>query len=246
MSLLSARIESLPSSAFYISEFVSEAEERVLVEKITSAPPSKWTSLTHRRLQSYPTTLLKGALLPTSDPLPKWLEEPCVDRMRDLGIWHGTPHASANHCLVNIYEPGQGIMPHEDGDAYYPMVATVSLNAGIVLEIYDKPDSLDEPVDRAIKYRIYQEPRSLLVTTDLMYTSYLHGIQEITADTDLSPDTIANWPLLSESTQALILDHMGALRDSSAVSLVREKTRISLTFRDVKRVKKLTGLLSKR
>lgn len=33
------------------------------------------------------------------------------------------PGARPNHVLVNAYQPGQGIMPHEDGPLYHPAVA---------------------------------------------------------------------------------------------------------------------------
>ena len=32
-----------------------------------------------------------------------------------------------NHILLNEYLPGQGIIPHIDGDLFYPTIATVSL-----------------------------------------------------------------------------------------------------------------------
>ena len=31
-----------------------------------------------------------------------------------------------NHVLVNEYKPGDGIMPHTDGPAYVPIVATIT------------------------------------------------------------------------------------------------------------------------
>ena len=42
--------------------------------------------------------------------------------------------------LLTSYS-ASGILPHEDGPAYYPIVATVSLGAHTVLDIYDKSDS---------------------------------------------------------------------------------------------------------
>jgi hypothetical protein len=54
-------------------------------------------------------------------------------------------------------------MPHEDGDVYYPMVATVSLNDGIILDVYGKSDD----GVRIAKYRIYQEPRRYVARSRL-------------------------------------------------------------------------------
>jgi alkylated DNA repair protein alkB family protein 6 len=37
--------------------------------------------------------------------------------------------APINHILVNEYLPGQGIMPHQDGPLYHPVVAILSLGS---------------------------------------------------------------------------------------------------------------------
>ncbi|KAK7206548.1 calpain [Myxozyma melibiosi] len=255
--LESYRIEPLPSAAYYIPDFISPHEEKFLLEKITNVPDSRWTTLSHRKLQTYPTQLLKGTVLPTADALPTWLAVPCASRMKELGIWDNSPHLTANHCLVNCYEPGQGIMPHEDGDVYFPMVATVSLQDGIVLDIYRK--ELGPAGERVLAYRIYQEPRSLLITTENMYTDFLHGIQELKIDKDLSPSTISNWKNLSFETQQRILMQIGQNQQKRREQVVesgeqdmcvgaelpREKDRISLTFRDVKKVRNFAAFLRK-
>ncbi|KAK4969796.1 hypothetical protein LTR28_000939 [Elasticomyces elasticus] len=133
-------------------------------------------------------------------------------------------------------------MPHEDGDAYWPIVATVSLGASIVLDIYDKREDIQE--DQHIgdggqkeenakqeyvlkpRWHILQEPRSLLVTTSTAYTDLMHGIAEIEVDQNLESDGIANWALLGDCE---------VFKDGSN----RRESRISLTYRDVLRVSKL-------
>lgn len=72
-------------------------------------------------------------------------------------IFASSPHKGANHVLINEYEPGQGIMPHQDGAAYWPVVATVSLAAPIVLDIYGKAE--DGHVERQPSWSILQEAR---------------------------------------------------------------------------------------
>jgi alkylated DNA repair protein alkB family protein 6 len=147
------------------------------------------------------------------------------------------PHGAPNHVLINEYLPGQGIMPHEDGATYFPLVATVSLGAPIVLDIYDKnkeqtenemkPSGEEsEKEKRRPKFRILQEPRSVLVTSGSMYTDYLHGIAETEADSDLTPKTIANWDLLGGQ----------AMFQSGSY---QRHTRTSLTYRDVLKVSKI-------
>lgn len=44
----------------------------------------------------------------------------------------------ANHTLVNEYLSGQGIMPHEDGPIFTPVIATVSLGSHTLLEFFHK------------------------------------------------------------------------------------------------------------
>ncbi|KAJ8097761.1 hypothetical protein POJ06DRAFT_285618 [Lipomyces tetrasporus] len=225
------RLMGLPDRMYYIPDFISDREQHSLIGKILNTPSARWTVLSHRRLQAWPTQLLQGSILPTTDAIPNWLVEPIVSRTIDLGIWNASPHGQPNHCLINEYEPGQGIMPHEDGDVYFPMVATVSLNDGIILDIYEKSDD----GRRRVVYRIYQEPGSLLITTDEMYTKYLHGIQEIGTDKDLNSDTVSNWDLLSTETKESIEQNNGLIK--------RGRKRISLTFRDVKAVRNLAKFL---
>jgi alkylated DNA repair protein alkB family protein 6 len=104
---------------------------------------------------------------------------------------------------------------HEDGPAYHSIVATVSLGSHISLSLTPKSN-------RALQMRILQEPGSLLITHGSVYTDYLHGIEEVEIDENLSEETVANWNLLSDP-EHWRGDH-------------RRSTRTSLTFRDVLKV----------
>lgn len=129
-------------------------------------------------------------------------------------------------------------MPHEDGAAYAPVVATISLGSSIVLDMYDKvpdgDDSNNGPRTGVPSYRILQEPRSLLLTTGDMYSKYLHGIAERQMDEDIGPfdpanrSGVVNWDLLGNREQ--IEFNNGRLPRS---------TRVSLTYRDVLKVKEV-------
>jgi len=187
--------------------------------------------LTHRRLQTWPGDLTKDTLL--GSPLPNWLVDPVIPRIlalskeegnHDDNIFTGSPHRAPNHVLVNEYLPGQGIMPHKDGPAYHPVVCTVSLGASLCLDVYGSNE--DGTRESNPRWRIFQEPRSLLITTDDLYTEYLHGIADLGADMDLREGTIANWPLLRSPD--LILHGKN-----------ERQTRTSLTYRDVIKVSKL-------
>lgn len=229
------RISSIPGNMFYVPDFITELEEQHI---FAALPLNRWITLSHRRLQAHPSVLSqKNTLLGAA--LPKWLSEPIVSRFHALGLFDDSPHQAPNHVLINEYNQGEGIMPHEDGAAYHPIVATVSLGASVVLDIHEKRNESDgdsRPGTRLPpRWRILQEPRSLLITTGQAYTDLLHGISEVDVDEDLTPDTVANWNLL-DNAQIFVENGSRNVRT----------TRTSLTYRDVLKVSKAgTWILGK-
>lgn len=144
-------------------------------------------------------------------------------------------------------------MPHEDGDAYSPVVATISLSGALCLELTPHPsisvsksgdpktEGGDEDrggVEAKKRWRILQEPRSLLVTTGVAYSALLHGIEPVERDEGLNEETVVNWELLGDDTKAKIQE-AGGVNERS--------TRVSLTYRDVLKVSKIgLGILGRR
>nr|ACL54471.1 unknown [Zea mays] len=61
--------------------------------------------------------------------VPSWLTR-ITDRICQ---WTGLFPSAINHVLINEYHPNQGIMPHQDGPAYYPVVAIISLASPVVI-----------------------------------------------------------------------------------------------------------------
>ncbi len=118
-------------------------------------------------------------------------------------------------------------MPHEDGPAYHPVTATISLGSSTVLDIYSKSSSDSGDSERK-HWRILQEPGSLLVTMAECYTDTLHGIAETEVDENLREETVSNWKLLGNKDQFC--------RGSNS-----RRTRVSLTYRDVKKVLQIGG-----
>jgi alkylated DNA repair protein alkB family protein 6 len=244
------RIPSLPPEFYYIPNFLTPSEQTYLLQKVhdfpcpisqlitnekSQIPPTRWTQLTHRRLQAQPSALTASNTL-ISSPLPPFLTAypPILERFGKLGIFAHTKHAAPNHVLINEYKAGEGIMPHEDGAAYSPVVATVSLGASLVLEVWEKKGDGAKEDPGMKSRRILQEPGSLLVTTGEAYTSLLHGISEIEVDEDLTEETVVNWNLLGDKTQ---------FQDG----VNKRGTRISLTYRDVLKVSKVgIGILGRR
>lgn len=219
------KIPGIPDSMFYIADFIDHKEEADLLNAI---PSHRWIQLQHRRLQTHPSSLSKSNTL-LEAPLPLWLLDPIVSKFKSLGLFSDSPHHAPNHVLINEYNPNEGIMPHEDGAAYYPIVATVSLSSTLCLDIYEKTqDGEESRLNSTPKWRVLQEPRSLLVTCGSAYTDTLHGISEIEVDEDLRPDTVANWGLLGDSKTIV----------GNGGKNVRT-TRISLTYRDVLKVSKV-------
>ena len=139
-------------------------------------------------------------------------------------IFNESPHGAPNHVLINEYLPGQGIMPHKDGPAYHHVVCTISLGSSLCLDIYGSKE--DGAIETEPRWKILQEPRSLLITTGSLYTEYLHGIADVREDKDLGPATVSNWDLLR-------------CTDVFVHGRSRRQTRTSLTYRDVIKVSKL-------
>ena len=111
----------------------------------------------------------------------------------------------------------------------------MSLGSSLCLNLYRSKD--DGALDPEPVHRILQEPRSLLVTTDDLYTEFLHGIADTDEDVNLSADTVANWGLLA--SQRSFVDGRNV-----------RQMRVSLTYRDVVKVVKLgnrlNGILGRR
>lgn len=101
-----------------------------------------------------------------------------------------------------------------------------------MLEIYEKDDLWNPEEHRVPKWRILQEPRSLLVTTGEIYTGYLHGIAQVEVDEDIKggEDGVVNWELLGD--QEVFME--AGCRNIRSL-------RTSLTYRDVLRVSNLGG-----
>ncbi|TFK71225.1 hypothetical protein BDN72DRAFT_887740 [Pluteus cervinus] len=239
-------------SVYYVPEFLTPDEETYLIRKIVESPHHNWKRLANRRLQLWGGELTpRNLLLP--QPLPGFVESypPLIQRLRDTGIFQYSPHGQPNHIIMNEYLPGQGIMPHEDGPAYHPVVATISLGSHTIFHYYkykneedtspDHPSATGRVVDQRPVMSVFLEPRSLIISTDEMYTSHLHGIEEIEEDIVISgngnqPPTIAskgtpidNWEMLKDEEMKESMRLGGVLKRAP---------RYSLTCRDVQRVAK--------
>ncbi|XP_053630212.1 alpha-ketoglutarate-dependent dioxygenase alkB homolog 6 isoform X2 [Cherax quadricarinatus] len=152
------------------------------MQQIYAAPKPKWKELAHRRLQNWGGLPHPKGMV--EEPIPSWLQEQ-MDKITTLRAFEDK---IPNHVLVNEYLPGQGIMPHVDGPMFYPTITTINIGSHSVLEFYT-PLQLHEEMEqsRSLSMRnigsLLLEPRSLLILKEDMYTSYLHGISQVTQDT---------------------------------------------------------------
>ncbi|KAM0832160.1 hypothetical protein ACQ4PT_065068 [Festuca glaucescens] len=189
-------IGSIPT-VLYVPDFISQAEQSQLLHHIYQAPAPKWKTLKNRRLQNWGGVVHEKGLLPQA--LPPWLTK-ITDKICQ---WTGLFPSAINHVLINEYHPNQGIMPHQDGPAYFPVVAIISLASPVVIDFtphgnlrgheytYLQTAQSDELQESNGSYKVEDTeeahpaslslllmPSSLLIFKDQAYTDFLHGIQD--------------------------------------------------------------------
>ncbi|KZT21280.1 hypothetical protein NEOLEDRAFT_1099421 [Neolentinus lepideus HHB14362 ss-1] len=254
------------NEAYYIPDFVTQDEEAYLIRRIIEAPRHKWKQLANRRLQTWGGEMTTNNILIPSD-MPAWLNQ-CPDiiaRLRKTGAFASSTHGAPNHVILNEYLSGQGIMPHQDGPAYHPVVGTISLGSPAVFHYYEykqhDPPSADSgmaPVDITASGRtinpvpvlsVLLEPRSLIITTSSLYSHHLHGIEPI--DSDVFSSSMPGRAVGQGSTghhKIANIDLLQGLKEQEVArrgGVLNRRTRYSLTCRDVEKVAN-TKFLGKR
>jgi len=213
---------------YYIPNFVTEDEEVLLLRKIQETPQLKWKQLSNRRLQTWGGDLTAKNVV-IVQPLPPFIcsYPDLISRIASTGAFDDSPHQRPNHVILNEYNPGQGIMPHQDGPAYHPVVATLSLGSHTVMHYYDLP--AQQPV-----LSLFLEPRSLVITAQEQYTACAHGIDSVSGDR-VGEFVWANAEIVGRKLAGGGKGGSSSDPPSEGEVLPRG-TRYSLTFRDVARV----------
>ena len=216
-------VAGAPNTAYYVPDFITDAEEAALLAAVARTPAPRWTQLANRRLQNWGGVPHPRGMI--AETMPAWLQG-YVDRVNQLGVFqdpvNNDKNVKANHVLLNEYLPGQGIMPHLDGPMFHPTISTISLGSHTVLNFYKEPEQegeIQSLSDRLVTSLLVR-PRSLLVLQDDMYHRLLHGIEE--NKEDAINDVMCN---------LTNCDHIG--------TTLTRATRISLTIRHVPKTTKM-------
>uniref|UniRef100_A0A0K0ELL2 Fe2OG dioxygenase domain-containing protein n=1 Tax=Strongyloides stercoralis TaxID=6248 RepID=A0A0K0ELL2_STRER len=213
-------IKNCPETIRYIPNFITDEEEEYLLHLVNNAPTPKWDYLSNRRLQVYGGIINKKKVLIPDEGIPQGFNY-IIDKLMALEDGFKLDKVP-NHLLVNEYLPGQGIMPHTDGDAYYPLVATISLGSPILLDFYKNitPECVSSFDNRYIG-SMFLERRSLILLSNDIYSNHLHSIAE--RDEDKMTGDVFNLNQVNLKVG----------------DIVKRETRVSLTYRHVEKVSKL-------
>ncbi|KAF5482300.1 hypothetical protein F2P56_002882 [Juglans regia] len=252
-TLKNFKVGSLPT-VMYIPDFITETEQTMLLSNVYGASMSKWKSLKNRRLQNWGGVVHEKGLLPQD--LPPWLTKITEKIYEESGLFP----SAINHVLINEYLPNQGIMPHQDGPAYFPVVAILSLGSSVVMDFTPhsrlslctndvKDDNSngatsdiekDECLDDHHPFSVLLMPRSLLIFKDEAYSDYLHGIKdsEVQQYTGAVNEFEAVKHSIEDQPQLGAEGGVEIIRTRDLRTIHRTTTRISLTCRLVLKVHK--------
>ncbi|KAG7546798.1 Alpha-ketoglutarate-dependent dioxygenase AlkB-like [Arabidopsis suecica] len=236
MELESFRVGFTPT-VFYIPGFITEEEQTQLLNHIYGASGSKWKTLKNRRLQNWGGMVHEKGLVPQE--LPSWLTKITAKIHESSGLFP----SSINHVLINEYHPDQGIMAHQDGPAYFPVVAILSLGSPVVMDFSphlrlrsgdgyiskDQSPGAESCVPERDSFSVLMMPRSLLIFKDDAYSDFLHGISD-------SPTQCYN-QVVNEAEALAYSNEEDSRKDGDKI-LHRDQTRVSLTCRLVPKVHK--------
>jgi alkylated DNA repair protein alkB family protein 6 len=217
-----------------------------------SAPPAPalgpgWKAAAGRAVKAVGGSVLGSTLIPA--PLPAWAGG-LFARLAAAGVRFGeagegegggdTAATTANHCLINCYPPGAGILAHTDGPAYAPTAAILSLgdDSPAVIRFHASAGAAgDTAAAAAPAFSVFLPPRSLLVFRGGAYTAHMHGIDAAGSDevgaSVLNREAAAAWWAQQRGGAGGQLSPPPA----STLSIPRGPLRVSLTVRRVRRVR---------
>ncbi|KAK7380178.1 hypothetical protein VNO78_32655 [Psophocarpus tetragonolobus] len=247
------KVGPLPT-LYYVPDFITDSDQTLLLNNIYGAPASRWKMLKNRRLQNWGGVVHEKGLLP--QVLPPWLINLTQKIYEEFELFP----SALNHVLINEYLPKQGIMPHQDGPAYFPVVAILSLASPVVMDFtpharfkldfqcdIDKDSNgctfevgKDKWLDDHHPFSVLLMPRSLLIFKDKAYSDYLHGIKDCAVHCydGVVNETEALKHMESRGDLFNSEDALETIGKEENKNISRTSNRISLTCRLVPKVHK--------
>ncbi|KAL1805335.1 hypothetical protein DCAR_0831153 [Daucus carota subsp. sativus] len=238
---------------YYIPDFLTHPQHDQLLDHIYQAPAFKWKTLKNRRLQNWGGVVHEKGLL--AQELPPWLTNITQKIFDESRMFP----SAINHVLINEYQPNQGIMPHQDGPAYFPVVAIVSLGSPVVMDfsphlgltnstnqsgngmedIVSGTGAPDRNLQKTYKpFSVLLMPRSLLIFKDKAYSEYMHGIEDIPVQRGDRVVNVGEFLKYHGANQITGSEDLCEGTDVDLNSIRRTTNRISLTCRVVPKVNK--------
>lgn len=221
MDLSPYRIAPELSELYYVPQYISEEEEKQIIQRIQQTPEEFKSKLKKRTCQEWGCTMCnvceKSFVSDANTPL--W-----VQQTTDMLVYDGifTPSAFPNSVRIHEYEKDEGIGPHSDGPIYVPLVTVLSAASTSVMHFYPRtPLHESDPMEHyrdTFKFKdgsigsktpmlsVILEPRSLLIFAGDCYYDHPHGISDEPL-IDLRPGRgcgdIVNRHLLSDESKEL-------------------------------------------
>ncbi|ORC91319.1 alkylated DNA repair protein alkB like protein 6 [Trypanosoma theileri] len=231
MSLDQYRVGDV-SDVHYIPNYISEEEEKQMLEFVQNTPKELKSQLTKRTAQEWGCSMCEecNKSFVSDRNMPPWVER-YTDMLLHDGIY--TPSSFPNSVRIHEYQVGEGIAPHCDGPIYFPLVSVLSLNSPCVMFFYPRREPHaqpmehyndtfrfdgDIPAERPIQC-VVMEPRSLLLFRGDAYYYYPHGTSDRAVDS-LAPEvagTVVNRHLLQDKN----------------ITEVKKGYRVSITTRNL-------------
>ena len=148
-----------------VIDYISTQQETDLVNHIDANP---WLTSLKRRVQHYGYIYdYKRRTVDASmylGNLPTWLT-PLTEKMHTDKFFPAVP----DQCIVNEYEPGQGISPHVDCEPCFgDVIASLTLLSGCVMQF--------DHVEESKRVSLYLPPRSLVILTGEARYKWKHSI----------------------------------------------------------------------
>jgi len=165
----------LPSGFHYREDFITEADERLLVDAMASIEFTTFEMrgvVARRRVAFFGESYDRAA----AGPIPAFL----LPVRRDIAAWAGVGAESFAMALINEYRPGTPIGWHRDAPQY-DIVAGLSLLSTCRMKFRPyRPPRTATPERRVATHELLLARRSAYLMTGPSRTAYEHHVPPVT------------------------------------------------------------------